>query len=550
MALIAKPLMLIAGAALIVGLSTGLAATLYASPKDPGTAERQLLAAGTRLSFSGQPLGGNQEGQRLAQDPVVDVRDASGQVDTADKLTVVTLAIKAGTGAPGAVLSCDNDENAGATGVQVRVDSGAAPFFGCRIDKANPANNPYTLTATGGSFPTVESTSFTITAGPTATPTQMATATPTRTPTPTSTPVPLPPPPPVTQTVGPEGSDVKVGGGAENDGGVTLSIPSGTLASSTKVTVSIENKAPSGVTASGGSLLPKTVDVVTDAPVTLSKAAEIQVDLTAAELGGRSIQSVQGGVIVGTSVEPRPTRVIDAAKGTIGFSVDHFSKFSVITVQQAGPAVTLPAESASLAGFGTTLTWNLPSGSTQYHLQVTPFNNDGPGVNIIGDAVSEFTLPAPPSWYGLLPDTTYFWRVRTTIVATTATEADWTAWSVRSFRTPMVDSAGVRPGSPEEGATVASLTPALTWTNNNPAVFYYEVQVSKDARFNTNPGTATAMVYWVLLHGGVTTPLNSYAIPAGFPLEAGTAYNWRVRPRVQADGKPLGWSSPFTFKTP
>lgn len=46
------------------------------------------------------------------------------------------------------------------------------------------------------------------------------------------------------------------------------------------------------------------------------------------------------------------------------------------------PTLTGPAEGATLTNFGPTLTWTNPSGATQYHLQVIPYNNDGPGVDV------------------------------------------------------------------------------------------------------------------------------------------------------------------------
>ena len=58
------------------------------------------------------------------------------------------------------------------------------------------------------------------------------------------------------------------------------------------------------------------------------------------------------------------------------------------------------------------------------------------------------------------------------------------------------------------------------------------------------------MVYGALVHGGATSPANTYTIPAAFPLEHGVSYFWRVRPRVQGDGAPLAWPGPWTFRAP
>ena len=58
------------------------------------------------------------------------------------------------------------------------------------------------------------------------------------------------------------------------------------------------------------------------------------------------------------------------------------------------------------------------------------------------------------------------------------------------------------------------------------------------------------MVYGALVHGGATSPANTYAIPAAFPLEAGASYYWRVRPRIQGDGAPVAWPGPWSFQAP
>ena len=97
--------------------------------------------------------------------------------------------------------------------------------------------------------------------------------------------------------------------------------------------------------------------------------------------------------------------------------------------------------------------------------------------------------------------------------------------------------------SPQAQEVVSSLTPTLSWSDGNPATFYYEVQISKDPDFGNG-----GFLYWNLVHGGVGN--NSYAVPSQFPLEAGQTYYWRVRPRVQGDGVPTGWSNAWIFRTP
>jgi hypothetical protein len=175
-------------------------------------------------------------------------------------------------------------------------------------------------------------------------------------------------------------------------------------------------------------------------------------------------------------------------------------------------------------------------------------NNDGPGVNVVlGSPATSLAIPAPPQWYGLLPDMTYTWRVRTSSAPGPADPAQdqlWTAWAERKFKTPAVTSATISPVSPVSSGLVSGRTPTLQWSNSRSDVFYYEVQVSKDAAFGPN-----AFLYSELRHGGVTTPPNSYTVPSAFPLEANANYHWRVRPRVQGDGTPVVWAGPWSFAT-
>lgn len=227
---------------------------------------------------------------------------------------------------------------------------------------------------------------------------------------------------------------------------------------------------------------------------------------------------------------------------------------SALAEMNTAPQLVAPSDGSMVATFGPTLQWSNPAGSTQYHVQVIPVNNDGPGVNlIIGSAEASFSIPAPPSWYGLLPDMRYTWRVRVTDATVSLAETDsrWGPWSgAWAFRTSKTSSSSLSLEGPAGGALVTSTTPLLTWSNSDAAIYYYEVQVSRDSRFNGDPGMVVAPVYWELRHGGMTVPLNSYSVPQSSPLDAGATYYWRVRPRVQGDGSPVEWSPAVSFKTP
>lgn len=216
------------------------------------------------------------------------------------------------------------------------------------------------------------------------------------------------------------------------------------------------------------------------------------------------------------------------------------------------PSLTSPVEGERTGSLGPTLTWQSPPGATQYHLQVVPFNGDGSGIDLhLSPTGDSFAIPPPPRWYGLLPDITYSWRVRLSDATTFVTLDDpsWGPWGSSRFRTPLADSTTITAALPIAGSSLATLNPVLVWNNSTSGVFYYEVQVSKDSSFNTDGATATAMVYWELRHGGISNPPNSYTVPSAFPLDAGTSYYWRVRPRLQGDGIPVAWSNSFQFKT-
>ena len=237
---------------------------------------------------------------------------------------------------------------------------------------------------------------------------------------------------------------------------------------------------------------------------------------------------------------------------------------SVNSGECVGSAVTVPARDAlilqtqsgvangTLLWLGGTLAWSNPTGATQYQLQVAPANNDGPGINIIRNAETSFVLQPPvlgAGPYVMLPGMSYTWRVRATSKPSFAPENDplWGPWSAaRTFRTPARDSSGLRPIIPSNGGAAGASPQRLQWDNLDKDVFYYEIQVSGDTRFDPDPASATSFVWWNLVHGGVTSPPNTWTTPA---LEAGTTYYWRVRPRrVQGDGTPVAWSQAWSFK--
>ena len=228
------------------------------------------------------------------------------------------------------------------------------------------------------------------------------------------------------------------------------------------------------------------------------------------------------------------------------------------------PTPLSPVDGTLLPGLSTVLIWNQSAGTKQFHIQVLPADSpstgqpDGPAIDlIIGDstliAAASYAVPSPVFGVGpyvMLPGMTYRWRVRVSDATGSigVNDVSWSQWSQeRTFKTKPAVSSTIGRVTPAEGA-FTSRFPAVQWNDSDPAIFYYEVQVSRDSQFHTGPD-AVAPVFWNLVHGGESFPPQSWKIPSQFPLEPVRHY-WRVRPRVQGDGTPVEWSPAFSFQVP
>ena len=282
-----------------------------------------------------------------------------------------------------------------------------------------------------------------------------------------------------------------------------------------------------------------TIDITPETPLTLGEPLTIEINPTPEQLeaAGGNLNHLSVGVVTPNGIVVLPTQVMH---GRLVVTIDHLSTFVLLAVTDPGPVLTQPPM-GDASSMGPLLQWTQPPRTTWFQVQVIPFNEDGPGINlVIGDGAlvraAQYQVRGPnfgsadPN-YVMLPGMTYLWRVRTATVLTNPTEADWSAWAVSSFKTPPASSSTITPVAPPAFGEASTLTPTLTWANSNTAVFYYEVQVSKDYEFGPN-----AFLYSEYVHGGASTPPNSYVVPEAFPLEAGEIYYWRVRPRIQGDG--------------
>jgi hypothetical protein len=137
----------------------GVGYTLVATSSPLTSATSAAFDVSDRVVFTTQPAGAA-GGIAFTTQPVVAVRAGASATATHDSGTVVTLSIKAGTGATGAILTCSG-------GVSKTVVAGVAAFTGCALDKASPTSpaNPYVLVATASGLTSAESAALTVGSG-------------------------------------------------------------------------------------------------------------------------------------------------------------------------------------------------------------------------------------------------------------------------------------------------------------------------------------------------------------------------------------------------
>ena len=108
--------------------------------------------AATQLVFTMQPSAAATANAAFAQQPVVSVEDASGNVVTTDSTSMVTLALAGGD--PSGTLACTTNP--------ITVTNGVATFAACAISKASVTPYQLTVTSTGPSLGPVSSSNITV----------------------------------------------------------------------------------------------------------------------------------------------------------------------------------------------------------------------------------------------------------------------------------------------------------------------------------------------------------------------------------------------------
>ena len=137
----------------LAGAGYGLAASASGLAGVTSVPFTVAVGPAATLVFTTSP-GGGTGGTGWAVQPVVEVRDAGGNLVAGASLSV-TLSITSGTGASGAVLACTGGLAAAAT-------AGVVTYTGCRIDRSAAG---YTLKATGSGVGVGTSAAFAVTVG-------------------------------------------------------------------------------------------------------------------------------------------------------------------------------------------------------------------------------------------------------------------------------------------------------------------------------------------------------------------------------------------------
>ena len=223
-----------------------------------------------------------------------------------------------------------------------------------------------------------------------------ATPTPTPTPSPTPTATPTPTGPQfsgqiaaessVTATVVPEGTTLGLNGGGDQPGGVYVNFPPTAVALPVSVSVSVSNTAPDDVEApSGTTLLPLTINITPETPLTLGEPLTIEINPTPEQLAaaGGDLNNLAVGVVTPHGIVVLPTQVMH---GRLVVTTDRIAPFVLLAVTDTGPTLTQPPP-GDASSMGPLLQWTQPPSTTWFQVQVIPFNEDGPGINlVIGDS--------------------------------------------------------------------------------------------------------------------------------------------------------------------
>ena len=176
----------------------------------------------------------------------------------------------------------------------------------------------------------------------------------------------------------PEGATLGLNGGGDLPGGVYLNFPPTAVALPVHVSVSVSNEAPSDVVAPSGTTLLDHQHHSSDSHHpgrALLKSTPRHSWRPQADLNKLSV-----GVVTPNGIVVLPTQVMH---GRLVVTTDRIAPF--VPVTDTGPVLTQPPM-GDASSMGPLLQWTQPPRTTWFQVQVIPFNEDGPGINlVIGD---------------------------------------------------------------------------------------------------------------------------------------------------------------------
>ena len=187
----------------------------------------------------------------------------------------------------------------------------------------------------------------------------------------------------------------------------------------------------------------------------------------------------------------------------------------------AVPVLSTPSDSTVDTGLSVSIGWGAANHADSYRLQVSTASNFSTTVlDVSGLTGTGYNLT------GLTHGTQYYWRV---LAHNANGDSAWSsAWSFTTVALPQVAPTLVSPGN---NSTGISANPTLSWTDPEPDISLYELEIATDSGFTQNLQDITSIS---------STSYQSNLVYS-------TTYYWRVR-AVNANGNGP-WSNAWSFTT-
>ena len=204
-----------------------------------------------------------------------------------------------------------------------------------------------------------------------------------------------------------------------------------------------------------------------------------------------------------------------------GFS----TPFKFTTVAYSEVLLSWPIGGVSIYMSPASLSWYVPAGGTGWQYDLL-YSTD---INMNSPAVISSISSVPYSLNGLLPGTTYYWKIRlktsSGVVVSYSNQESFISFG--QALTPVLSS-------PINDVTINTLSPTLYWYLNDASTgltYDLEIRQGATAVLTGTPTTSNIFAQFYTVAG----------------LQQGTQYSWQVR--SQSGANYSSWSSPESFNT-